>query len=42
MALIGFFGIGLGIAWLTSYKKNSDLIEQAVKIDGDYAAAGRR
>src|SRR3954447_19521574 len=40
LSLIGVCAIGLSVAWLTSYKKNSDLIEQAVKIDGDYAAAG--
>jgi type VI secretion system protein ImpL len=40
LSLIGLLAIGLGVAWLTSYKKNSDLIEQAVKIDGEYAAAG--
>ncbi len=40
LSLIGLLAVGLGIAWITSYKKNSDLIEQAVRIDGDYAAAG--
>ena len=40
MALIGLVAIGLGVAWLTSYKKNSDLIEQAVQVDNAYAAAG--
>src|SRR6478609_2190677 len=40
MALIGFVGIGLGVAWLTSYKKNSDLIEQAIQVDNAYASAG--
>ena len=40
LSLIGLIAIGLSIAWLTSYKKNSDLIEQAVRVDADYAAAG--
>jgi type VI secretion system protein ImpL len=40
MALIGLVGIGLGVAWLTSYKKNSDLIEQAIQVDNAYASAG--
>jgi type VI secretion system protein ImpL len=40
LSLIGLLAVGLSVAWLTSYKKNSDLIEQAVKVDGDYAAAG--
>jgi type VI secretion system protein ImpL len=40
LSLIGLLAIGLSVVWLTSYKKNSDLIQQAVQIDGDYAAAG--
>jgi type VI secretion system protein ImpL len=40
LSLIGLTAIGLGIAWLTSYKKNSDLIEQSVQVDGGYASAG--
>ena len=40
LSLIGLCALGLSVAWLTSYKKNSDLIEQAVKVDGDYASAG--
>jgi len=40
LSLIGLCAIGLSIAWLTSYKKNSDLIEQTVKLDGEYASAG--
>jgi len=40
LSLIGLCALGLSVAWLTSYKKNSDLIEQAMKVDGDYASAG--
>jgi type VI secretion system protein ImpL len=40
LSLIGLCAIGLSVAWLTSYKKNSDLIEQTVKLDGEYASAG--
>jgi type VI secretion system protein ImpL len=40
MSLIGLCAIGLSLAWLTSYNRNSGLIEQAVQVDGDYAAAG--
>ncbi len=40
LSLIGLCAVGLSIAWLTSYKKNSDLIEQTVQLDGEYAAAG--
>ena len=40
LSLIGLCAVGLSIAWLTSYKKNSDLIAQAVQVDGDYATAG--
>jgi type VI secretion system protein ImpL len=40
LSLIGLCALGLSVAWLTSYKKNSDLIEQAAKVDGDYASAG--
>jgi len=40
LSLIGLCALGLSVAWLTSYKKNSDLIEQAVKVDDDYASAG--
>ena len=40
LSLIGLCAIGLSVAWLTSYKKNSDLIEQNVKLDGEYASAG--
>ena len=40
LSLIGLCAVGLSIAWLTSYKKNSDLIEQTVKLDGEYASAG--
>src|SRR5215470_7833540 len=42
LATIGVVAIGLGIAWLTSYKKNSDQIQQAVQVDNDYAATGAR
>ena len=40
LSLIGLCAIGLSVAWLTSYKKNSGLIEQAVQVDGDYASVG--
>jgi type VI secretion system protein ImpL len=40
LSLIGLTAIALSIAWLTSYKRNSDLIEQFVQVDGDYASAG--
>ena len=40
LSLIGLCAIGLSVAWLTSYKKNSDLIEQTVKLDDEYASAG--
>jgi type VI secretion system protein ImpL len=40
LSLIGLCAIGLSVAWLTSYKRNSDLIEQNVKLDGEYASAG--
>ena len=40
LSLIGLCAVGLSIAWLTSYKKNSDLIEQTVKLDGEYASVG--
>src|SRR5713101_3010103 len=40
LSLIGLCAIGLSVAWLTSYKKNSDLIEQTVQVDGDYASVG--
>jgi type VI secretion system protein ImpL len=40
LSLIGLCAVGLSVAWLTSYKKNSDLIEQTTKLDGEYASAG--
>jgi len=40
LSLIALCAIGLSIAWLTSYNRNSGLIEQAVQVDGEYAAAG--
>jgi len=40
LSLIGLCAIGLSLAWLTSYKRNSGLIEQAVVVDGDYASVG--
>ncbi|WP_315832430.1 type VI secretion system membrane subunit TssM [Bradyrhizobium prioriisuperbiae] len=40
LSLIGLVSVGLIVAWLTSFKKNSDLIEQSLQVDGDYAAAG--
>ena len=40
LSLIGLCAIGLSIAWLTSYNRNSGLIEQAVQVDGDYASVG--
>jgi len=39
-SLIGLCAVGLSIAWLTSYKRNSDLIERTVQVDGDYSSAG--
>ncbi|MBR1220433.1 type VI secretion system membrane subunit TssM [Bradyrhizobium sp. U87765 SZCCT0131] len=40
LSLIGVVAIGLIAVWLTSYKRNSDLIEQSLQTDSDYAAAG--
>ena len=40
LSLIGMVSIGLIAAWLTSYKRNSDLIEQSLQADSEYAAAG--
>src|SRR6478736_6469407 len=40
LSLIGLVSIGLIAAWLTSYKRNSDLIEQSLQADSEYAAAG--
>jgi len=40
LSLIGLTAIGLSVIWLGSYKRNSDLIEQSVQVDGDYASAG--
>ena len=40
LSLIGLVSIGLIAAWLTSYKRNSDLIEQSLQADNEYAAAG--
>ena len=40
LSLIGLCAIGLSLAWLTSYNRNSGLIEQAVQVDGDYATVG--
>ncbi len=40
LTLIGLCAVGLSVAWLTSYNRNSGLIEQAVQVDGDYASAG--
>ena len=40
LSLIGLCAIGLSLAWLTSYKRNSGLTEQAVVVDGDYASVG--
>src|SRR6266436_4665130 len=40
LSLIGLCAIGLSLAWLTSYKGNSGLTEQAVQVDGDYASVG--
>ncbi|MGO4715590.1 type VI secretion system membrane subunit TssM [Bradyrhizobium sp. 2TAF24] len=39
-SLIGLVSIGLIAAWLTSYKRNSDLIEQSLQTDNEYASAG--
>jgi type VI secretion system protein ImpL len=40
LSLIGLVSIGLIAAWLTSYKRNSDMIEQSLQADNEYAAAG--
>lgn len=40
LSLIGLLSVGLLVAWLTSFKKNSDLIEQSLQVDSDYSAAG--
>ncbi|MGY4571194.1 type VI secretion system membrane subunit TssM [Bradyrhizobium pachyrhizi] len=40
LSVIGLVAIGLIGAWLTSYKRNSDLIEQSLQADNEYAAAG--
>jgi type VI secretion system protein ImpL len=40
LSLIGLASTGLIAAWLTSYKRNSDLIEQSLQADNEYAAAG--
>src|SRR4051812_2091285 len=40
LSLISLVSIGLIAAWLTSYKRNSDLIEQSLQADSEYAAAG--
>jgi type VI secretion system protein ImpL len=40
LSLIGLVSVGLIVAWLTSFKKNSDLIEQTLQADGEYSAAG--
>ena len=40
LSLIGLCAIGLSLAWLTSYNRNSGLIGQAVQVDGDYATVG--
>ena len=40
LSLIGLCAIGLSLAWLTSYNRNSGLIGQAVQVDGEYATVG--
>jgi type VI secretion system protein ImpL len=40
LSLIGLCAIGLSIAWLTSYTRNSGLIAQTLQVDGDYASVG--
>ena len=40
LSLIGLVSIGLIAAWLTSFKRNSDLIAQSLQADSEYAAAG--
>jgi type VI secretion system protein ImpL len=40
LSLIALSALGLSIAWLTSFNRNSGLIEQAVQVDGDYSTAG--
>jgi type VI secretion system protein ImpL len=39
-SLIGLLAIGLTLAWVTSFKKNSDMIEQSLQTDSEYSAAG--
>jgi len=39
-SLIGLLAIGLTLAWVTSFKKNSDMIEQSLQTDGEYSTAG--
>lgn len=36
--LIGLITVGLGVAWLTSYKQNRDLIAQNEQADDEYAS----
>ena len=40
LSLIGLVSIGLIVAWITSFKKNSDMIEQSLQTDSEYSAAG--
>ncbi|WFU44339.1 type VI secretion system membrane subunit TssM [Bradyrhizobium sp. CB82] len=40
LSFIGLVSIGLIAVWVTSYKRNSDLIEQSLQADAEYAAAG--
>ena len=39
-SLIGLLAVGLTLAWVTSFKKNSDMIEQSLQNDNEYSTAG--
>src|SRR4030095_4832343 len=39
LTLIGLISVGLGLAWLTSYRQNRDLIAQNEQADNEYASA---
>jgi type VI secretion system protein ImpL len=40
LSLIGVVTLALGVAWFTSYRRNSDLVERTRQLDQDYATAG--
>jgi type VI secretion system protein ImpL len=39
LSLIGLISVGLTVGWITSFKKNSDMIEQTLQMDGEYSTA---